>query len=148
LNSNNEPNWKEMYITVLEKLMETSYQADKAELSARENEKYFRIAGEALSKNNIPFEAEKMNEVKKMADKQMKEIEAEYLMNRLVMTTIADPDQTFMKMLRKKMASDPKTLEAVTNPEKLQNMFKDIQFSKPVDENDVENILRQINEDT
>jgi hypothetical protein len=137
-----------MYIAVLEKLMETAYKADKAEIFAQETKQYYKIAADALSKNNIPFEVERMSEVKKLADKQIKEIEAEYLMNRLVMTTIADPDQTFMKMLKKKIASDPKTLEAITNPEKLQNMFKDIPFSKPVDENDVENILRQINEDT
>lgn len=148
MNSNNEPNWKEMYIGVLEKLMETSYKADKVEIYAQETKEYYKIAAEALSKNNILFEAERMNEVKKLTDKQIKEIEAQYLMNRLVMTTITDPDQTFMKMLKKKIASDPKTLEAITNPEKLQNMFKDIPFSKPVDENDVENILRQINEDT
>jgi hypothetical protein len=137
-----------MYIGVLEKLMETSYKADKVEIYAQETKEYYKIAAEALSKNNILFEAERMNEVKKLTDKQIKEIEAQYLMNRLVMTTITDPDQTFMKMLKKKIASDPKTLEAITNPEKLQNMFKDIPFSKPVDENDVENILRQINEDT
>lgn len=147
-NESTEPDWKKLYLQALEANIELTYSSDKFKCVAEEAQQYFEIAAKALTKNNIPFEAKQMNDVKSKADEKLKEIEAEYLMNRMRFVTISDPNQTFMKMLRKEIASDPRTMEKINDPEKLKKMFSDVRYAKPVDENDIDNILRQIDEST
>lgn len=147
-NGSTEPDWKKLYLQVMETNIELTYSADKFKCVAEEAQQYFEIAAKALTKNNIPFEAEQMNAAKSRADEKIKEIEAEYLLNRMRFVTISDPNQTFMKMLRKEIASDPRTMEKINDPEKLKQMFSDVRYAKPVDENDIDNILRQIDEST
>ena len=139
-------NWKEFYIKAMEDVIELAYSADKFKAVAEEAQQYFSIAAKACTENNIPFQAEQMNAAKAAADAKLKEIEARYLMNRMRFVTISDPNQTFMKMLRKEIASDPQTMEKINDPTKLKEMFSDVRYAKPVDDNDIDNILRQIDE--
>ena len=139
-------NWKEFYIKAMEEVIELAYSADKYKAVAEEAHQYFSIAAKACMENNIPFQAEQMNAAKAESDKKFKEIEARYLMNRMRFVTISDPNQTFMKMLRKEIASDPRTMEKINDPAKLKEMFSDVRYAKPVDDNDIDNILRQIDE--
>lgn len=145
-NTPDNTNWKEFYIKAMEEVIELAYSADRFKAVAEEAQQYFEIAAKALAKNNIPFEAEEMNAAKSKADAKLKEIEARYLMNRMRFVTISDPNQTFMKMLRKEIASDPRTMEKINDPAKLKEMFSDVRYAKPVDDNDIDNILRQIDE--